>query len=92
MARRRKLTKKQLEAMRKNIKKARKKWMSMSSKARRKARPSRVEKPVKTYPAGQYMVLDVGRKKHHYIFVQKTKYGWKKVSPPKGVKEEFVRY
>ena len=78
MARKKKLTKKQLAAMRRNIKKARKKWMSMSSKARRKAMPSRVKKPSKVYPVGTWITKDVGRPRHHYIVARKTKYGWEK--------------
>ena len=86
MARKR-TTAKQRAAARRNIKKARKKWMSMSAKARRKAMPARRKGKFKRYPVGQYMLLDVGRKGHHYQYVKKTKYGWKKVSAPKGVKE-----
>lgn len=76
-----KFTKKRKKA----LKKARRKWMRMPSLKRRKAMPGR-GKPKKVYPTGQYMALDVGRKRHHYIFVKKVKYGWKKVKPPKGVR------
>jgi len=74
---------KQKAAARKNIKKARKKWMRMSEKARRKAMPPRVKRPRKVYPVGQYMMLDVGKPGGHYQFVRKTRYGWKKVKAPK---------
>lgn len=67
----------------KALKKARKKWKKMSPKTRRIAMPSRVAKPKKVYPVGTYMMLDVGRKGHHYQFVKKTKYGWKKAKAPK---------
>ena len=69
------------------LNKVRRKWMSMSPRARRKAMPSKVARPKKVYPVGQHMMLDVGRKGHHYVFVKKTKYGWKKVRPPNGVKQ-----
>jgi len=67
---------KQRAAARKNIKKARKKWMSMSPRQRRKAMPNRKKGKYKRYPVGQVITIDVGRPKHHYIRVKKTKYGW----------------
>jgi len=74
----RKITRKRILAARRNIEKARKKWMSMSKKARRKAMPSRVKKPSKVYPVGTWITKDVGKPKHHYIVARKTKYGWEK--------------
>ena len=81
------------QARRKAIKKARKVWMAMKPKARRKAMPpkkykelteyqikKKVEKAGKRYvPIGGYAWLDVGRPKHTYILVQKVKHGWKKI-------------
>jgi len=64
------------------LKKARKKWKGMSGISRRKAMPSRVKTPKKIHPVGTYMMLDIGRKGKHYQFVQKTKYGWKRVKAP----------
>jgi len=87
----RRITQKQIRAAKQNIKKARKAWMNMSSKARRKAMPAKTKNPPKKYKVGQYMALDVGRPKRHYIFVKKVAYGWKKVKPPKGVKTEKVK-
>jgi hypothetical protein len=54
----------------------------MSPQARRKAMPGRRTGRFKRYPVGTYMMLDVGRPKRHYQFVQKKKYGWKKVKAP----------
>jgi len=93
----RRITRKQIKAARKNIKKALKKWMSMSPLKRRKVMPARVKHPKKKYPIGTYMMLDVGKPKGHYQFVQKTKYGWKKVKAPKrllqaGWKKEGLGY
>lgn len=69
-------SRKQRAAARKNIKKARKKWMSMSPRQRRKAMPSKRKGKFKKYPVGQIITIDVGRPKHHYIRAKKTKYGW----------------
>ena len=79
-------------AAKRNIKKARMEWMKMSHLARQKAMPGReyegltqaqikkaVQKQHKRYiPVGGYAWLDVGRPRHHYVLVKKTKYGWNK--------------
>jgi len=84
--RKRKMTKKLLKALRKNVKKARSRWMKMSATARQKAMPAKLtslqikklKKAGKYYPIGSYVTIDTGRPKHHYIVVKKTKYGWEK--------------
>lgn len=77
---------------RKNIVKARHVWMNMSHLERQKVMPSKtgmtetelkeaLKKQGKRYvPIGGYAWLDVGRPKHHYVLVKKTKYGWNKIS------------
>ena len=65
------------KARRLALEKARKKWMSMSPAERRKKMPARNPHPTKRYPVGSILTLDVGRPKHHYLHVQKLKYGWK---------------
>jgi len=70
------VSKKQKAAALRNIKKARKKWMKMSLKSRRKAMPGRRKGKYKKYPVGQIITIDVGRPKHHYIHAKKTKHGW----------------
>jgi len=96
----RRITPKLIRTAKKNIKKARQKWMQMTSKARRKAMPPKkykglseteikkqLRKQGKRYiPVGGYAWLDVGRKKHHYVLMKKTKFGWKKAKAPHGMK------
>ena len=87
------ITPKMRATARKNVKIARKKWMSMSPSARRKAMPPKkyrsmseaqikkaVTKAGKRYVAPKgYAWIDVGRPKHHYVLAQKTATGWKKI-------------
>ena len=79
---------KQRQAARRNIKKARRKWMRMSSIARRKTMPSRIKHPSRRYPIGSYITKDVGRIGHHYIIAKKMKYGWSK---PKLVTKSYLQ-
>ena len=65
------------KARKRALLKARRKWMRMSPKARRKAMPARNPRPKKRYKVGQIITIDVGRPGHHYIRAKKTKYGWK---------------
>jgi hypothetical protein len=74
---------KQREAARRNIKAARKKWMKMSHLQRQKAMPGHATGHFHKLPVGSYVMLDIGKKKGHYQFAQKTKYGWNKVEAPK---------
>lgn len=76
--------KRRTKAQRAAIKKARAKWMGMSKVARRKAMPAKT-KPRKVYPVGKKLMIDVGRPGGHYQYVQKTKYGWKKIRAPKRI-------
>jgi len=57
-------------------------WKNLTPLQRRKLMPSRRTGAFKR-KLGSYFMLDVGRPKHHYIFVQKIKYGWRKAKPPK---------
>ena len=84
-------TPRQRAAARRNVVVARKKWMHMSPTAREKAMPARNLHPSHRYPVGTYMMLDVGEKKDHYQYVQKTKYGWKKVEAPRAVRKYQVK-
>jgi len=70
------------KARKKALLKARRKWMRMSPTARQKAMPAKTV-PKKIYPIGQYMMIDVGKPGRHYVFVQKTRYGWRKVKAPR---------
>ena len=65
-------------ARRRALEKARRKWMRMSPRARRRAMPSKVKHPKRVLPVGSWITKDVGRPKHHYIVARKTKYGWEK--------------
>ncbi len=69
-------SRKQIIAAKKNIVKARRAWMKMRPRARRKTMPARNPHPSRRYPVGSYVTLDVGRPGHHYIHAKKTKYGW----------------
>jgi hypothetical protein len=77
------------KARKKALGKARKKWMSMSPRARRKAMPptgrhlkAHVKKhgvkylERKRYPVGTTITLDVGRPGYHYVHAKKTEHGW----------------
>jgi len=61
------------EVWRKNLEKARKKWISMSHRARARAMPNRDSYPEtkekKKSPIVRYRVKDVGRPRHHYLLV-----------------------
>lgn len=65
------------------LNKARRKWMAMSGRARRKAMPGKRKGRFRRWPVGQRMLVDVGRKGGHYQFARKTRYGWKKIKAPK---------
>ena len=58
------------------LNKARRKWVRMSPRERRKVMPSRNPNPKRRYKVGQVITIDVGRPKHHYLHAKKTKYGW----------------
>jgi len=90
---RRRKTPKQIAAARRSIKIARRKWMRMPTILRQKAMPARKtlaqvrREGKRIYPVGQYMMLDIGKKRRHYVYVRKTKYGWERVKAPKAVRK-----
>ena len=76
-------TRRQIQAARRNIKIARRKWMHQSHLQRQKEMPGHAKGHFHKLPVGSYVMLDVGKKKGHYQFAQKTKYGWNKVEAPR---------
>jgi hypothetical protein len=86
------ITPKQIAAAKRNVKVARKAWVSESHLARQKAMPAykfrgmteaqikaeMVKEHKRFVPIGGFAWIDVGRPKHHYVLAKKTKFGWEK--------------